>query len=64
MSDYQYLPRLMDAQLHETLDYIGAVLIVGPKWCGKTTTAQMQAKSVLKMQDPDQTKGYLHSAYG
>ncbi|WP_297236081.1 hypothetical protein [uncultured Flavonifractor sp.] len=36
MSDFQYLPRLMDAQLKETLDYIGAVLIVGPKWCGKT----------------------------
>ena len=62
MSDFQYLPRLMDAQLKETLDYIGAVLIVGPKWCGKTTTAEMQAKSVLKMQDPDHTKGYLATA--
>lgn len=62
MSKYQYLPRLMDDQLKETLEYIGAVLIVGPKWCGKTTTAEMQAKSVLKMQDPDQSKGYLATA--
>lgn len=62
MKEYPYLPRLMDDQLHETLEYIGAVLIVGPKWCGKTTTAEMQAKSVLKMQDPDKTKGYLASA--
>ena len=62
MSEYTYLPRLMDAQLQETLSYIGAVLIVGPKWCGKTTTAEMQAKSVLKMQDPDQAKGYLATA--
>ena len=62
MNDFQYLPRLMDTQLKETLDYIGAVLIVGPKWCGKTTTAEMQAKSVLKMQDPDHTKGYLATA--
>lgn len=62
MNDFLYLPRLMDAQLKETLDYIGAVLIVGPKWCGKTTTALMQAKSVLKMQDPDYTKGYLATA--
>ena len=62
MSEYTYLPRLMDTQLQETLSYIGAVLIVGPKWCGKTTTAEMQAKSVLKMQDPDQSKGYLATA--
>ncbi len=62
MSEYTYLPRLMDAQLQETLSYIGAVLVVGPKWCGKTTTAEMQAKSVLKMQDPDQAKGYLATA--
>ena len=62
MIGFQYLPRLIDTQLKETLDYIGAVLIVGPKWCGKTTTAEMQAKSVLKMQDPDHTKGYLATA--
>lgn len=62
MSEYNYLPRLMDAQLQETLSYIGAVLVVGPKWCGKTTTAEMHAKSVLKMQDPDQAKGYLATA--
>ncbi len=57
-----YLPRIMDQILAETLDYIGAVLIVGPKWCGKTTTAAKQAKSILKMQDPDKTKGYLATA--
>lgn len=62
MREHQYLPRLMDAQLKETLSYIGAVLIVGPKWCGKTTTAEMQARSVLKMQDPDQTRSYLATA--
>ncbi len=62
MNKYIYNPRLMDIQLQETLSYIGAVLIVGPKWCGKTTTAEMQAKSVLKMQDPDQVKGYLATA--
>ena len=58
----RYLKRFMDDQLKETLEYIGAVLIVGPKWCGKTTTAEKQAKSVLKMQDPDQSKGYLATA--
>jgi len=32
---------------------MGAVLIEGPKWCGKTSTAENIAKSVLYMQDPD-----------
>ncbi|MBQ8547342.1 MAG: ATP-binding protein, partial [Lachnospiraceae bacterium] len=40
----------------------GATLIVGPKWCGKTTTAEEQAKSILKMQDPDMREGYLATA--
>ena len=57
-----YFPRVLDKVLKETLDCIGAVLIVGPKWCGKTTTAEMQAKSVIKMQDPDKNQGYLITA--
>jgi predicted AAA+ superfamily ATPase len=57
-----YLPRVFDKTLKETLGGIGAVLIVGPKWCGKTTTAEMQAKSVIKMQDPDKSQGYLVTA--
>jgi len=57
-----YLPRVVDKLLEEHLDAVGAVLIAGPKWCGKTTTAQQQAKSVLKLQDPDKSKGYLATA--
>jgi hypothetical protein len=57
-----YLPRILDDALRETLECVGAVLIVGPKWCGKTTTAEMQAKSVVKMQDPDKSQGYLVTA--
>ena len=41
------------------LEAFGAVQIVGPKWCGKTTTAMQQSKSVIKMQDPDKREGYL-----
>ena len=57
-----YLPRIVDDILKERLEAIGAVLIAGPKWCGKTTTAEQQAKSVLKLQDPDRTKSYLATA--
>lgn len=58
----EYLPRLLDKTLKEMLDCFGAVLIAGPKWVGKTTTAERHAKSILKMQDPDKTKAYLATA--
>lgn len=58
----EYLPRMLDKLLEERLEAVGAVLIAGPKWCGKTTTAEQQAKSILKLQDPDKTKAYLATA--
>jgi hypothetical protein len=58
----KYLPRIIDKELKLRLEGLGAVLIEGPKWCGKTTTALQQAKSVLKMQDPDMRDGYLATA--
>ncbi|MCL2159409.1 MAG: DUF4143 domain-containing protein [Oscillospiraceae bacterium] len=48
-----YMPRIADAKLDLALQAMGAVLIEGPKWCGKTSTAEHVAKSVLYMQDPD-----------
>ena len=57
-----YLRRIADGQLSLRLEAFGAVQIKGPKWCGKTTTAEQQAKSVIKMQDPDTRSGYLATA--
>ena len=54
-----YLKRVSDNVLAERLEAFGAVLIEGPKWCGKTTTAEQHAKSVIKMQDPDMSNEYL-----
>ena len=48
----------MDDDLERYLRMIGAVLIVGPKWCGKTTTAERHAKSVIKLQDPKRKETY------
>ena len=45
-----YQPRVVDSLLRRKLQTIGAVLIEGPKLCGKSTTATMQAKSVLFME--------------
>lgn len=58
----EYLPRVVDSELALRLEAFGATLIVGPKWCGKTTTGEQRAKSVLRMQDPDHCEGYLSTA--
>lgn len=58
----EYLPRIADKLLEERLDAKGAVLIEGPKWCGKTTTAKQQAKSFISMDRPDMTKQYQQMA--
>jgi predicted AAA+ superfamily ATPase len=48
----KYLPRIIDKELKLALESMGAVLIEGPKWCGKTTTGLHHANSFIKMQDP------------
>jgi hypothetical protein len=46
-----YLPRIADIILQKKLQSKGAVLIEGPKWCGKTSTAMQASKSVLNFAD-------------
>ena len=48
----KYKSRIADEILERKLKGKGAVLIEGPKWCGKTTTAEQISKSVLYMADP------------
>lgn len=49
----KYRKRIADDLLKRKLEGKGAVLIEGPKWCGKTTTAEQLASSVLYMDDPE-----------
>lgn len=58
----KYLHRVADKLLEERLDAKGAVLIEGPKWCGKTTTAKQKAKSFISMDRPDMTRQYQQMA--
>lgn len=58
----RYLKRTADAVLKEQLEAFGAVLIEGPKWCGKTTTAEQVANSIIKLQDTDMRDEYLATA--
>lgn len=47
----KYIYRLVDQELADRLEAFGATVIVGPKWCGKTTTAEQKAHSVLRMEN-------------
>lgn len=59
---FEYMKRICDKELSMKLDAFGAVHIVGPKWCGKTTTAKQFAKSYIELQDPDKRSMYLETA--
>ena len=54
-----YKKRIADDLLDLKLDSFGATLIIGPKGCGKTTTAKQKAKSVIEFQDEDKRENYL-----
>lgn len=45
----EYINRIIDKEIKEKLAVMGASLIKGPKWCGKTTSAKQVCKSVLEM---------------
>lgn len=55
----EYKPRIADTILQRKLVGKGAVVIEGPKWCGKTTTAEKAAQSTLYMADPENEKQNL-----
>lgn len=57
-----YRKRIVDDTLPLKLEGSGAVLIEGPKWCGKTTTAEQHAKSVAYINDPSNGNQLLHLA--
>ncbi|MDE6535727.1 MAG: DUF4143 domain-containing protein [Muribaculaceae bacterium] len=58
----EYRPRIADKLLADKLEAKGAVLIRGPKWCGKTTTAEQYANSILYVSNPAQRENILQLA--
>lgn len=58
----EYKNRIADQLLRDKLEAMGAVLIEGPKACGKTTTAEQQAKSIIYMDDPTKQQQYKQMA--
>ena len=57
-----YMNRVIDKDLERYLNIMGAILLTGPKWCGKTTTAMQHANSILNLDDIDNRDQYLNLA--
>ena len=57
-----YIKRIIDKTIAEKMQVMGCVVVKGPKWCGKTTTAEQFAKSVLELQDPVEGAKYKEIA--
>ena len=60
--EMEYKHRIADGILEKKLRSKGAVLIEGTKWCGKTTTAEQQARSILYMDNPASFESNLQMA--
>ena len=57
--DEVYIPRLFDKELEFCLESVGAVLIVGPKFCGKSTTASKYAKTIIDLTSEKNQRQYI-----
>lgn len=58
----EYRKRIVDDILDIKLKTFGAVHVVGPKWCGKTTTAEQKSKSAIKLQKDPNKEGLIETA--
>ncbi len=63
MSDKQYIKRLFDDIIEFTLKSKGALVVVGPKWCGKSTTSKRYAKTVIDLMPIDTRSDYVDLAH-
>jgi hypothetical protein len=53
-----YRKRLIETDIEDKMRYSGAVVIEGPKWCGKSTTAELFSKTIIRLQNPITKKQY------
>ena len=60
--DKTYIPRLFDDQLSFALKCKGAVVVTGPKWCGKSTTSRRHAKTIIDLMPIESRSNYVEYA--
>ncbi|MDR3293310.1 MAG: DUF4143 domain-containing protein [Clostridiales bacterium] len=58
-----YFPRLLETTIAEQSEVTGCIVIEGPKWCGKSTTAKLFAKTVIELQRSKTLEKYLMLSY-
>ena len=58
MIPLNYRTRLIEKDIEEKMRYSGGVVIEGPKWCGKSTTAELYSKTIIRLQNPITKKQY------
>lgn len=62
MSEKEYISRIFDGIVEFTLKSKGALVIVGPKWCGKSTTAKRYARTVIDLMSLESRNEYIELA--
>lgn len=62
MSEEKYIKRLFDETVEFTLKSKGALVVVGPKWCGKSTTAKRYAKTIIDLMSLESRRDYIELA--
>lgn len=62
MSKKPYIERLFDKELEFYLKSVGAIQIVGPKWCGKSRTAERYAQTIIDLLDDSKRNQYIELA--
>ena len=62
MDKKEYISRLFDKTVEFTLKSKGALVIVGPKWCGKSTTAKRYAKTVIDLMSLETRNEFIELA--
>ena len=62
MHENRYLRRIIDGAAEFALKSRGALVISGPKWCGKSTTAKRYAKTVINLLLPDTRNEFIELA--
>jgi predicted AAA+ superfamily ATPase len=58
----EYIRRITDTKFEQKLKTLGGLVVVGPKWCGKTTTSEQFAHSCLYLDDENDGTNYIQIA--
>ena len=58
----KYIARVTDTSVNDRLQALGGLVIVGPKWCGKTSTAEQFSNSALYLDDASHGNNYIQIA--